>query len=188
MKKGDVIMNITVSGKNGMMITDGLRDAVVRNLGKLDKYFTKDTEVRTVLSVQKNNQIAEVTIPFKGIIFRAEEVSDDMYVSIDRVIDKIEKQILKHKQKIRNRFDTNESIRFELPPVYEQVKNDEEDSSFEIVKTKRFSVKPMSPEEAILQMNLLGHNFFVFTNAETEGINVVYKRKDGKYGLIEPTV
>ncbi|MEW8998445.1 MAG: ribosome-associated translation inhibitor RaiA [Thermoanaerobacter sp.] len=179
-------MNITVSGKNGMAVTDGLRDAVIKNVSKLSKYFTEDTEVRTVLSVQKNNHIAEITIPFKGIIFRAEEVSDDMYVSIDRVVDKIEKQILKHKAKLKNRFGSNESIRFEIPPAYEEAKGEEEEGSFEIVKTKRFPIKPMSPEEAILQMNLLGHNFFVFTNADTDTINVVYKRKDGKYGLIEP--
>ncbi|MBE3591823.1 MAG: ribosome-associated translation inhibitor RaiA [Thermoanaerobacter sp.] len=179
-------MNITVSGKNGMTITDGLRDAVIKNVSKLSKYFPQDTEVRTVLSVQKNNHIAEITIPFKGIIFRAEEVSDDMYVSIDRVVDKIEKQILKHKAKLKNRFGANESIRFEIPPFYGEAKGEEEEGSFEIVKTKRFPIKPMSPEEAILQMNLLGHNFFVFTNADTDTINVVYKRKDGKYGLIEP--
>ncbi|ABY95399.1 MULTISPECIES: ribosome hibernation-promoting factor, HPF/YfiA family [Thermoanaerobacter] len=179
-------MNITVSGKNGMAVTDGLRDAVIKNVSKLSKYFPEDTEVRTVLSVQKNNHIAEITIPFKGIIFRAEEVSDDMYVSIDRVVDKIEKQILKHKAKLKNRFGSNESIRFEIPPAYEEAKGEEEEGSFEIVKTKRFPIKPMSPEEAILQMNLLGHNFFVFTNADTDTINVVYKRKDGKYGLIEP--
>ena len=179
-------MNITVSGKNGMAVTDGLRDAVIKNVSKLSKYFPEDTEVRTVLSVQKNNHIAEITIPFKGIIFRAEEVSDDMYVSIDRVVDKIEKQILKHKAKLKNRFGSNESIRFEIPPAYEEAKGEEEEGSFEIVKTKRFPIKPMSPEEAILQMNLLGHDFFVFTNADTDTINVVYKRKDGKYGLIEP--
>ncbi|SFE17675.1 sigma 54 modulation protein /SSU ribosomal protein S30P [Thermoanaerobacter thermohydrosulfuricus] len=179
-------MNITVSGKNGMTVTDGLRDAVIKNVSKLSKYFPEDTEVRTVLSVQKNNHIAEITIPFKGIIFRAEEVSDDMYVSIDRVVDKIEKQILKHKAKLKNRFGANESIRFEIPLVYEEAKGEEEEGSFEIVKTKKFPIKPMSPEEAILQMNLLGHNFFVFTNADTDTINVVYKRKDGKYGLIEP--
>ncbi len=179
-------MNITVSGKNGMAVTDGLRDAVIKKVSKLSKYFPEDTEVRTVLSVQKNNHIAEITIPFKGIIFRAEEVSDDMYVSIDRVVDKIEKQILKHKAKLKNRFGSNESIRFEIPPAYEEAKGEEEEGSFEIVKTKRFPIKPMSPEEAILQMNLLGHNFFVFTNADTDTINVVYKRKDGKYGLIEP--
>jgi len=92
----------------------------------------------------------------------------------------------KHKAKLKNRFGSNESIRFEIPPAYEEAKGEEEEGSFEIVKTKRFPIKPMSPEEAILQMNLLGHNFFVFTNADTDTINVVYKRKDGKYGLIEP--
>lgn len=182
-----MLMNIIVSGKNGMTITDGLRNAVVKNVQKLSKYFPQDTEVRAVLSVQRNNHIAELTIPFKGIIFRAEEISDDMYVSIGGAVDKIERQILKHKAKLRNRFGANESIRFDVPTIYDEgEKREEEETSFEIVKTKRFPIKPMSPEEAILQMNLLGHTFFVFTNAETDMINVVYKRKDGKYGLIEP--
>ncbi|SNX53107.1 ribosome-associated translation inhibitor RaiA [Thermoanaerobacterium sp. RBIITD] len=179
-------MKITVSGKNGMIITDGLRNSANKSLSKIEKLFTEDTEARVVLSVQKNNQIAEVTIPFKGMIFRAEEVSDDMYASIDNVVDKLEKQILKYKTKIKNNFAT-ESIRFDIPQDY--IKNgSSEENEFEVVKTKRFSIKPMSIEEAILQMNLLGHNFFVFTNSETDDFTVVYKRKDGRYGLIEPTM
>lgn len=179
-------MRITVSGRNGMVITDGLRNAAVRSISKVEKLFTEDTEARVVLSTQKNNQIAEVTIPFKGMIFRAEEVSDDMYASIDNVVDKLEKQILKYKTKIRNNF-AYESIRFDTQQDY--IKNDlPEENEFEVVKTKRFPVKPMSVQEAILQMNLLGHNFFVFTNSDTDDFAVVYKRKDGKYGLIEPTM
>ncbi|WHE06676.1 ribosome-associated translation inhibitor RaiA [Thermoanaerobacterium thermosaccharolyticum] len=179
-------MRITVSGRNGIMITDGLRNAALKSLSKIEKFFTEDTEARVVLSVQKNNQIAEVTIPFKGMIFRAEEVSDDMYASIDNVVDKLEKQILKYKTKLKNNFAV-ESIRFDVQQDY--IKNDlSEETEFEVVKTKRFPVKPMSVQEAILQMNLLGHNFFVFTNSDTDDFTVVYKRKDGKYGLIEPTM
>jgi putative sigma-54 modulation protein len=179
-------MKITVSGKNGMVITDGLRTAVEKSLNKIGRFFTKDTEARVVLSVQKNSQIAEVTIPFKGMLFRAEEVSNDMYVSIDSVAEKIERQIMKYKTKIKNSF-ANDSIRFDITQGYIG-ENGEETKEFEVVKTKKFFIKPMSVEEAILQMNLLGHNFFVFTNSDTEDFSVVYKRKDGKYGLIEPTV
>lgn len=184
-------MKIIVSGKNGMEITDGLRNASKKSLSKIEKLFTEDTEARIVLSVQKSSQIAEVTIPFKGMIFRAEEVSDDMYISIDNVVDKLEKQILKYKTKLKNNF-ASESIRFEIPKDY--INNgvngngSNEEKEFEVVRTKRFPIKPMSIEEAILQMNLLGHNFFVFTNSETDDFTVVYKRKDGRYGLIEPTV
>ncbi|AEF16701.1 sigma 54 modulation protein/ribosomal protein S30EA [Thermoanaerobacterium xylanolyticum LX-11] len=179
-------MRITVSGRNGMAVTEGLRNAAIKSLSKIEKFFADDTEARVVMSVQKNNQIAEVTIPFRGMIFRAEEVSDDMYASIDNVVDKLEKQILKYKTKLKNNF-TPESIRFDVQQDY--IKNDIQDElEFEVVKTKRFAVKPMSVQEAILQMNLLGHNFFVFTNSETDDFTVVYKRKDGKYGLIEPTM
>ncbi|KOA18340.1 putative sigma-54 modulation protein [Clostridium homopropionicum DSM 5847] len=174
-------MNITVNGKN-IIITEGLRDAVERKLTKLEKYFSPSVEANTTLSVQKNRQIVEVTIPFNGVILRAEEDNDDMYAAIDLVLEKLEKQIRKQKTKLERR-KYGDSLRYQLIPEY-NLNSDEEE--FKIVKTKRFPVKPMNEEEAILQMELLGHNFFVYTNADTNEINVVYKRKDGKYGLIEP--
>lgn len=173
-------MNITVNGKN-IIITEGLREAVERKLTKLEKYFSPSVEANTTLSVQKNRQIVEVTIPFNGVILRAEEDNDDMYAAIDLVLEKLERQIRKQKTKLERR-KYGDSLRYQLIPDYNL--NSEEE--FKIVKTKRFPVKPMNEEEAILQMELLGHNFFVYTNADTNEINVVYKRKDGKYGLIEP--
>jgi len=174
-------MNITVNGKN-IIITEGLRDAVERKLTKLEKYFSPNVDANTTLSVQKNRQIVEVTIPFNGVILRAEEDNDDMYAAIDVVLEKLEKQIRKQKTKLERR-KYGDSLRYQLIPDY-NLNTDEEE--FKIVKTKRFPVKPMNGEEAILQMELLGHSFFVYTNADTNEINVVYKRKDGKYGLIEP--
>jgi len=175
-------MNITISGKN-VEVTGALRDAVESKVSKLAKYFNKEAEVKATLSVERSRQIIEVTIPINGSILRAEESTDDMYTSIDKVVDKLIKQLKKHKTKLENRMVKYETIRFENIPAYE-VGKDDMDSK--IVKTKRFAVKPMSSEEAVLQMELIGHNFFVFANADTDEVNVVYKRKDGNYGLIEP--
>lgn len=175
-------MRVIVSGKN-MSITDSLREGVESKFMKFDKYFKTDVEAHVTLSYQKDRQIVEVTVPLKqGVIFRAEEYSDDMYTSIDKVIDKLKKQIDKHKTKIQKRYQKNDTIRFEnIPDMVEEVPEKK------IVRTKQFSVKPMDAEEAVLQMEMLGHDFYVFTNLESEQINVVYLRKDGQYGLIEPT-
>lgn len=173
-------MRIHITGRN-IQVTDALRDTVERKLGKLDKYFSKDVEADVRLSVEKVRQIIEVTIPFAGAILRAEEWTDDMYASIDKVVDVLERQIRKHKTKLQRRNHIGETIRFENIPAPV-----EEEEQPKIVKTKRFAMKPMDTEEAILQMELLGHNFFVFSNAETDEVNVIYKRKDGNYGLIEP--
>ncbi len=174
-------MKVIVTGRN-LVITEAIRDQVEKKLGKFDKYFRSDVEAQATFSVQKNKHIVEVTIPLKnGTLFRAESRTDDMYGSIDEAVDKIAKQLKKHKSKIEKRFHDHESIRFEEIP--ESTEPYEESS---IVKTKRFGVKPMMPEEAVLQMDLLGHDFFVFLNGETDDINVVYRRKDGDFGLIEP--
>ncbi len=173
-------MRITVSGKN-IEVTSALRNTVERKLSKLEKYFNPDVEVYATLSVQKNRQILEVTIPFNGVILRGEEENDDMYASIDLVVDKLEGQIRKQKTKLQRRIHSD-SLKFQFIPDLEP--KDKEESK--IVKTKRFAIKPMSSEEAVLQMDLLGHNFFVYKSAEDGEVNVVYKRKDGNYGLIEP--
>ena len=144
-------MNYIISGKN-IDVTEGLKNAVYDKLSKLEKYFAEDAVAQVTFSVEKDRQKIEVTIPMKGHIIRAEQVSDDMYVSIDLVLEVIERQVNKHK----------------------------------IVRSKRFAVKPMYPDDACIQMDLLGHNFYVFRNAETEEVNVVYKRKGNTYGLIEP--
>lgn len=176
-------MKITVSGKN-INITDALRDTVIRKISKLDKYFNPEVEVQATLSVQKNRHIIEVTIPFDGVILRGEESTDDMYTSIDKVQDKLERQISKHKTRLERKLKGN-SLKI-LDNVLPYTEEDDEQYNPTVVRTKRFAIKPMPVDEAILQMDLLGHSFFVFLNAETEEVNVVYKRKDGRYGLIEP--
>ncbi|MEW8972745.1 MAG: ribosome-associated translation inhibitor RaiA [Tissierellaceae bacterium] len=177
-------MNMNYVGKN-MEVTDALREVTEKKLSKLDKYFQKDIEGNVTFSTQKNRKIIEVTINLPGTIIRAEESSDDMYASIDKAVDILERQIRKYKTKLQKRYQNGETIRFEnvMPlPV------DRDEDRPRLVKRKKFGLKPMSYEEAILQMELLRHNFFVFMDADTEDVSVVYKRKDGDYGLIEPHI
>lgn len=162
-------------------MTPGLRDAVQDKIGKLERYFAPDTEVIATLSVQKDKQKIEVTIPVKGSIIRAEESSNDMYVSIDLVEEIIERQIIKYKNKLIDKKQSAQSFS-ELFLSEESTVDDD----IKIVKTKKFAIKPMDAEEACLQMELLGHDFYVFLNADTDEVNVVYKRKGQTYGLIEP--
>jgi len=178
-------MRYTITGRN-IEITDGLKKAVEEKLHKLGKYFTEDTEAKITLSVQKEAHKIEVTIPTKQGLIRAEEVSEDMYVSIDKVEDIIERQIKKFKNKLVDRKQSG--VSFSELFINEEDSDIEEEDEIKIVKTKRFSIKPMDPEEACLQMELLAHDFYVFRNAISDEICVVYKRKDGKYGIIEPEV
>lgn len=173
-------MNIIISGKN-IDVTEGLRTAVVEKLSKLERYFTPETEVIVTLSVEKERQKIEVTIPVKGNVIRSEQVSNDMYVSIDLVEEVIERQLRKYKTKIINR--QQEAGNFQKAYIENDYMEDEE---IRIIRSKKFGMKPMFPEDACVQMELLGHNFFVFRNAETNEVNVVYKRKGDTYGLIEP--
>lgn len=182
--KGVGFMNMNYVGKN-MEVTDALREVTEKKLSKLDKYFQKDIEGNVTFSTQKNRKIIEVTINLPGTIIRAEESSDDMYASIDKAVDILERQIRKYKTKLQKRYQNGETIRFEnVMPL--PVERDEDRPR--LVKRKKFGLKPMSYEEAILQMELLRHNFFVFMDADTEDVSVVYKRKDGDYGLIEPHI
>ena len=175
-------MRIKVSGKN-FDVTDAIRERVEKKLSKFEKYFTPITEAHATLSVEKDRHIIEVTIPFNGVMLRGEEATDDMYVSIDNVAEKLERQIRKQKTRLERRIKDG-SIRFEnMVPL--QVGDEDYEDEIRIVKKKRFAIKPMSAEEAVMQMELLGHTFFVFSNADTEEVNVVYKRKRGDYGLIE---
>ena len=173
-------MRYTISGKN-IDITEGLRNAVTEKLGKLERYFTPETEIHVTLSVEKDRQKIEVTIPVKGNIIRSEQVSSDMYVSIDLVEEVIERQLRKYKTKIVNQQQAGGNFQKEF--VEDEFLEDEE---VKIIRTKKFGIKPMYPEDACVQMELLGHNFYVFRNAETDEVNVVYKRKGNTYGLIEP--
>lgn len=175
-------MRFIISGKN-IQVTEAMKDVVEEKIGRLDKYFKEDVEVQATLSVSKDRQKIEVTIPMKGHIIRAEEVSDDMYVSIDLVVDIIERQIRKYKTKMLRR---NKGAAEETFTEGFLADDKHEDEEIRIVRTKRFGFKPMKPEEACVQMELLRHDFYVFVNGDTEEVNVVYKRKDGTYGLIEP--
>ena len=172
-------MRFTITGRN-IEVTEGLRSAVESKLGKLEKYFDKDVDINVTLSVEKDRQKIEVTIPVKGSIIRSEQTSSDMYVSIDLVEEVIERQLKKYKNKIVDKQQNAAAF------AQEYVEKDYDDDEVKIIRTKRFGIKPMDPEEACVQMELLGHNFYVFFNSETEEVNVVYKRKGNTYGLIEP--
>ncbi|MDW7650329.1 MAG: ribosome-associated translation inhibitor RaiA [Bacillota bacterium] len=175
-------MKLILRGKD-VEVTDALKDHVQKRIGKIDKYFDFDAVAQVTLIVEHGMHKVEVTADINGMILRAEEGTGDMYASIDLVVDKLERQIAKYKTRINRKARQGGGLKAmaELPKV------DEEDD-LDVVKTKRFVVKPMPVEEAVLQMNLLGHDFFVFINADIDEINVVYRRKDGKYGLIEPAL
>jgi len=177
-------MAMTVRGKN-IQITPALKDYVEKRVGKITKFFNSRMlgEIAVVLTVEKGRHIVEVTIPVvNGLMLRGEESTLDMYTSIDSVTDKLDKQIERYK----SRFDRKlrePGMKGELIPSAPVPADDEE---FKIVKTKRYAWKPMDVEEAIMQMNLINHDFYVFTNSDSENVNVVYRRRDGNYGLIEP--
>ena len=175
------VMKFIISGKN-IAVTEGLKTAVEDKLGKLERYFTPETEISVTLSVEKDRQKIEVTIPVKGNIIRSEQVSNDMYVSIDLVEEVIERQLKKYRTKLVTK-QQNASAVFKQEFLDGAADEDEE---IKIIRTKKFSMKPMYPEDACVQMELTGHDFFVFRNAETDEVNVVYKRKNNTYGLIEP--
>lgn len=169
-------MQITIRGKN-VAVTPALNDYVEEKVGRLSRYLENISEAVVALSVVKDKHIVEVTVFVNGsgIILRGEESNDDMYASIDLVVEKVERQIRKYK----TRLSKKSLVRPDVPAL-------ENEQPAKLVKTKRFAIKPMDPEEAVMQMNLIGHDFFVFFNADTEEVNVVYKRKDGNFGLIEP--
>ena len=169
-------MKFIIIGKN-IDVTPGLREAVESKLGKLERYFTPNTEIHVTLSVQKGHQKIEVTIPVKGGMVRSEQESSDMYVSIDLVEEVIERQLRKYKNKLVAREQEGGNFKQELI---------EDAGEIKIVRTKKFGFKPMYPEDACVQMELLGHDFYVFCNAESDEVNVVYRRKNGTFGLIEP--
>ena len=173
-------MNFIIVGKN-IEVTPGLKSAVEDKIGKLEKYFTPETEIHVTLSVEKERQKIEVTIPVKGSIIRSEQVSNDMYVSIDLVEEIIERQLKRYKNKLTDHKQSSNYFKKEF--IEKEYMEEEE---IKIIRSKKFDIKPMYPEDACIQMELLGHNFFVFCNAETDQVNVVYKRKGNTYGLIEP--
>lgn len=187
-------MQIAFRSKN-IEITPSLKQHIERKVGKIEKYFDKylgdPLSAQVACNVERGRHIVEVTIPVNGMILRGEERSDDMYVSVDRVVDKLEKQIDRYKtrfgRKTRPERGAANGGRQGAVGAAEPDEAAEPAGAGEIVKVKRFPLKPTDPEDAVMQMNLLGHNFFVFLNAQTDEVNVVYLRDDGRYGLIEPT-
>ncbi len=176
-------MKLQVRGRN-TEITPVLKDYIEKRVGKLTKYLNNLSNGQVVLTVERGKSRVEVTIPIDGMILRGEESTGDIYSSIDLVVEKLEKQIEKFKGRYNKRF--NKQFNKNVSETYPLAEEKKQETVPGIVKTKRFAMKPMTTEEAILQIDLLGHNFFVFSNAETEQVNVLYRRKDGNYGLIEP--
>ena len=174
-------MKFIISGRN-LEVTEGLKNTVIDKLGKLERYFTPDTEVNVTMSIEKERQKIEVTIPVKGHIIRSEQVSNDMYVSIDLVEEVIERQLRKYKNKLVAKQQDGGNFRREFLEKEENIEPEE----IKIIRTKEIEMKPMYPEDACIQMELLGHNFYMFHNAESDEVNVVYKRKGGTYGMIVP--
>ena len=172
-------MSVNVKGRN-IEVTPALRDYVKKKISKVVKQFKTVVDISAVLKVEKGNHIVEITVPASGILLRAQETTKDMYSSIDLVCEKIERQIHKYKTRLMKRKYAN----FVDAPAPAHVEEDE--GEFEIIKNKKFVMHPMTPEEAILQMNLLNHDFFVFYDPDLGATNVVYRRKDGKYGLLSP--
>ena len=172
-------MATIVRGKN-LEITPALKNHVEKQEKKVTKYFDNEVNVQALLSVEKDRKVAEITLKVDGVVLRGVEGNDDMYAAIDLVYDKLVRQIHKYKTRIARRMKkgTFNAALIEGPAVPEE--------SFEVARVKKFAARPMDVEEAILQMNLVGHDFFVFLNSKTDTISVVYKRKHGKYGLIEP--
>ncbi|MCR8645032.1 ribosome-associated translation inhibitor RaiA [Paenibacillus sp. N1-5-1-14] len=181
-------MKFNIRGEH-LEVTTALRDYVEKKLSRLERYFEAPltNEVNVTMNVVKGMHIVEVTIPLQGVILRAEVKHSDMYASIDLVVDKLERQIRKHKTKT-NRIIRSEGGKRDLFKMEVSPNSYEEEDELEVVRTKQFDFKPMDIEEAILQMNLIGHNFFVFSNTDSQQVSVVYRRDDGKYGLIEPAV
>ena len=171
-----------IVGKN-MEVSANLKERAARKINKLDKFFNSDTEALVTMSIQRNWHVLELTIRHNGIVFRAEERSDDMYASIDRAVDIVERQIRKNRTRLARKI--HESA-FKAADVMDETSYVEEEHEYKIVRLKKFPVKPITVEEAILQMNLLSHEFFVFINSDTGLASVVYKRNDSDYGLIEP--
>jgi putative sigma-54 modulation protein len=178
-------MQMTITGKN-MEITPAIKQYAEDKLAKMHKYLESISDAHVVLSLQKYSHIAEITLHVNGITIRGEERSDDMYSSLDLVMDKVERQLRKYKEKIVAHGLRKGNRTAAMKPIV-PLPDEANEEGGKILRTKRFAIKPQYPDEAIMQMELLGHSFFVFRNADTEEINVIYKRKDGNYGLIEPS-
>lgn len=176
-------MKINIIGRK-ITVTDKIRDYAEKKLTKLDKFFKEEPEARIVIGSIKDNEYVEASIFASGMIYRAEVIDVDVITAMDKIVDVIERQIRKNKTRLEKKIK-RDAVNDNVMISGDDYTEGEDVSEFKIVKKKRFAVKPMSPEEAVLQMNLLGHSFFVFKNSQTDQMNVVYKRKDGNYAIIE---
>ncbi len=177
-------MNIILAGKH-IELTDGIKASIEKKMSKLEKFISDDSDVKVTVSARKGRHTIEVTvISTDGALVRAEDTEDDLYTAIDKVIDKLVKQIRRYKSKMKRKHHDNRSIRYEFSEEVDD-DQDEEEEEFVIERRKRFNVKPMSEEEAVLQMEMLGHDFYLFKNVEDNEIALVYKRRNGGYGIIE---
>lgn len=189
------MLTFNIRGEN-IEVTPAIRDYVEKKIQKLERYFTDEVNAtaHVNLKVYSDKQTkVEVTIPMKNLTLRAEERNSDMYAAVDLISDKLERQIRKYKTRVNRKFREREGVASFFNSFSDENSatteaGTDQDQEFEVVRTKQFSLKPMDQEEAILQMNMLGHSFYIFTDAESNGTNIVYKRKDGKYGLIETEV
>ena len=172
-------MHIEITFKN-LDATDALKDYATKRLSKLDKYMDKPTEAHVVLSVERRRHKADVTLNADGAVINAVEITEDMYSAIDMVMDKLDRQVKKHKEKIHVKKGQAKSHQAVTGESFEK------DSRPRVIREKDFFVKPMSIEEAILQLDLAPNNFFIFKNTDSEQINLIYKRQDGDFGLVEP--
>ena len=180
------MLNFNIRGEN-IEVTPALRDYVENKIERVERYFNGDISANANVNLKVYNDKqtkVEVTIPMKNLTLRAEERHDDMYAAIDLIVDKLERQIRKHKTKVNRKFREREGAGLYFANVT-QTETAVNEDEYTVVRTKQFDLKPMDQEEAILQMNMLGHDFYIFTDADSDSTNIVYKRKDGKYGLIE---
>lgn len=177
-------MLINFTGKN-VQVTEDMRQMAENQLGKLDKYFNEEVRCNVTFSEFKENSVVEITINLPGSFIRSEVSDPDLRTALDRATDRLARQIRKHKTRLKKKYQGKETIRIDNIPDW-PVQDDSSDSN-KIIKTKTFSTRPMSEDEAILQLELVGHNFYVFNNSESNQINVLYKRKNGGYGLLIPS-
>ena len=178
-------MRYNIKGKN-MEIGERTKEKVSDKLDRAKKLFPEDAEATVVIKNEKLEYIVEVTIPMSKRVVRAEVSADDMMTAVDKAVDIIERQIVRYKKRLKTQMKKNAAVKAEYDAINIPVDDADDDTLYKIEKSKKFEIRPMSAEEAVMQMELLGHSFFVFRNDETELINVVYKRKDGSFGLIEP--
>ena len=178
-------MRYNIKGKN-MEIGERTKEKVSDKLDRAKKLFPEDAEATVVIKNEKLEYIVEVTIPMSKRVVRAEVSADDMMTAVDKAVDIIERQIVRYKKRLKTQMKKNAAFKAEYDAINIPVDDADDDTLYKIENSKKFEIRPMSAEEAVMQMELLGHSFFVFRNDETELINVVYKRKDGSFGLIEP--